>query len=234
MKLYPIYTALTNLSDVHGVELDEDTFLVYAMSAYRRIGNRISKMKLLRARPQKDREFGWYVCIPEDCEAIEVITLPFEDAQITSNVANGVGWFTHPIEQTIEHTKHNHDELYIPGKIIPFNEVGNKIYFTEPYPLVNILYKGSYSDDEGLPFITEKEADAIALYCAYCFYYKKALSTKDNITLQFAQMLYKQWQQAVSQARIPQDISQNEVNQILDVMTSHGRHMFGRTTKPVI
>jgi hypothetical protein len=44
MKQYPLYTALTQLYELHGLELDEDTFETYALSAYNKIGNKNYRM----------------------------------------------------------------------------------------------------------------------------------------------------------------------------------------------
>lgn len=233
MKLYPFYSALSQCYELYGIELDEDIFETYARSAYRRIGNKITKMKIFRATPEKDCDNNWYVQLPCDCEYVEAVTLPFEDAQLTSNKINRIGWLTQTVEEAIESTKKMPNELYIPGKYVKFREIGDKLYFTEPFHLINILYKGSFNDGDGLPLITEKEANAIATYCAYCHFYKQGLSTKDNATIQMAAMLKRDWSQACSAARIPEKINQNEMNEVLDVMASYNRHMFGRTTKPI-
>lgn len=234
MKLYPIYAALSNLYEFYGIDsLDEDTFELYALSAYRRIGNQIVKTKTFKAVPQKDKDGDWYICLPEDCESVEAITLPFGDAQATNSNYNRWLGYTHPIEQTIEYAKRDPDDLYIPGKFVKYQEIGNRIYFKSPYKEVNVLYKGNLNDDQGLPLCTEKEIEAIAAYCAYLFHYKRGISTKDSGSLQIAAALKKDWLQYCSQARIPETISQNMMNQILDAAVSHDRHMYGRTTKPI-
>ena len=50
MKKYSIYAALDHARDMYGVELDEDTFEVYAMSAWTKIGNKDYKLadKIIR------------------------------------------------------------------------------------------------------------------------------------------------------------------------------------------
>ena len=40
MKKYPMYTALSQLNEFYGIELSEDTFETYALSAYNKIGNK--------------------------------------------------------------------------------------------------------------------------------------------------------------------------------------------------
>jgi hypothetical protein len=56
---------------------------------------------------------------------------------------------------------------------------------------VNILYRGTYADEDGLPYLNIKEVDAIALYIVYTDGFKKARQTHDQATQQMA-MLDKQ------------------------------------------
>ncbi|MDO4465459.1 MAG: hypothetical protein Q4C49_00415 [Bacillota bacterium] len=202
---------MAQANEMYGLELDEDTFETYGMSAWYKIGNKDYRMRITKAVPQADPAGGWYVCMPgaagggecgcsggsnsEDGSdiTIEAITLDFEDAQETSSIMNFPGVYTHPIEQWIEYDKRMPNELYIPGKYVKFKVLGDRIYFTEPYPSVNILYKSLYVDEEGLPFINQKEMEAIAVYCAYAEDMKKARLTKDQGTFQMAQLEFQRW-----------------------------------------
>jgi len=94
-------------------------------------------------------------------------------------LSNGYIAHTAPIENAVEQAKHMRNELYIPGKFVKYKELGDKIFFTEPYPVVNVLYKGLYADEDGLPFLNEKELNAIAVYCAYAFNYKLGITQRD-------------------------------------------------------
>ena len=91
-----------------------------------------------------------------------------------------------PTENHIEFEKYGTNDLYISGKFLKYRQTGDRLYFTEPYNVVNILYKGVYADEEGLPFLNIKEVDAIALYCVYTDGFKKARKTKDQATMQMA------------------------------------------------
>jgi hypothetical protein len=55
----------------------------------------------------------------------------------------------------------------MPGKVLKYQQVGDKLYFTHNYGMINILYKGIEADEEGLPMLSDKEANAIATYIAY-------------------------------------------------------------------
>jgi alpha-N-acetylglucosamine transferase len=179
MKTFPFYSALSEVYDTYGIELDEDLFENYAWTAWRKIGNKQYKLYRTVITPEKDPEGGWYVCKPCNLDSIEAITLPFEYAQETSSVWNHNGFYTHPVEENIEVSKRMPNALYIPGKFVKYRELGDRIYFTEPFKNLNLLYKGLYTDENGLPYLTEKEIDAIALYCAYVYTNKKGLMSKD-------------------------------------------------------
>lgn len=89
--------------------------------------------------------------------------------------------------------------------------------FGKPYRHVTIVYEGYIVDDDtGLPKVTEKEAQAIALYIAYASLYKEGIMKKDGSLLQLAQDLYNRWLRACNSARVPERLSDNELNQILD------------------
>ena len=70
--------------------------------------------------------------------------------------------------------------LYIPGKYIKYERVGNTIYIdSKQGGRVNILYRGLVLDDDGLPEITDKEALALATYCAYIVKFKEGIATNN-------------------------------------------------------
>ena len=221
MEKYKFYSALSHCYET------------YAMSAWRKIGNKDYKMYLLKANPICDNEGGWYVCLPCNCNTIEAITLPFEDAQNITATENYYGMYSHPIEDEIELAKRMPNELYIPGKFVKYKELDDKVYFTENFPVVNILYKGIYADEDGLPMLTWREMEAIAVYCAFAHYYKSGLKTKDANEISLANVLKADWLQMCSRARLPESVSQNSMNEIISAMSSFNRSGYGRSYKPV-
>lgn len=234
MTKYPLYTALSQLYELYGIELDEDTFETYALSAYNKIGNKDYRLHRIKAHPKCDPAGGWFIEKPCDMSSIEAITLNFESAAETSATENYPGIFNHNVEQWIEANKTIKNELYLPGKFVKYRELGDRIYFSEPYPVVNILYKQQYLDEDGLPFINDKELDAIVAYCAYAHDFKQARMTKDVNTMQIAQLEEAKWKQLCSAARVPVEMSQNAVNEVLDTITSWDVHNHGvSSTKPI-
>jgi uncharacterized protein CbrC (UPF0167 family) len=49
-----------------------------------------------------------------------------------------------------------------------------------------------------------------------------------------AQTIKKQWMIHCDAARVPEYVSQNEVNDLLDVMSSHNKKVHGRSYKPTV
>jgi hypothetical protein len=63
--------------------------------------------------------------------------------------------------------------------------------------------------------------------------FKQGLRTKDQSTIQLSQILKAEWNRKVVQARVPDYINQNEMDEILNVATSWDRKRFGKSFKPM-
>ena len=112
-----------------------------------------------------------------------------------------------------------------------YERVNDTLYFDKDYGSVNILYKGILLDDDGLPYLNEKEKDAIACYCAYTKRFKEGWITHSQNMLQEAQLLEQRWYKLCDAARVPMYINQNDMNEILDAKTSWNRKIFNKTWK---
>ena len=227
------YTAYSHLYDVYGVEVNEDLFETLGMIAWNKIGNRQSRIYNIQLKPEADQYGGWYIELPCNVDSIEAVTACYEDYQKTSSTENFPGILSLPTENHIEFEKYGTNDLYISGKFLKYRQNGNSLYFTEPYSAVNILYHGTYADEDGLPYLNIKEVDAIALYIVYTDGFKKARQTHDQATQQMAMLDKQLWDKACSAARVPMSVSQNEMNEILDANTSWNRKMYAKSFKPI-
>ena len=106
---------------------------------------------------------------------------------------------------------------------------GDYLVFNKDYNDVTILYYGVITDDEGLPYLTNKEVQALAAYVAYVETYKKSLIKQDGNIMNLASILKTEWTKLCSSARIPDHITQNDMNEILDVRTRWDRKMYGKS-----
>jgi hypothetical protein len=81
----------------------------------------------------------------------------------------------------------------MPGKVIKYEQVKDKLYFTHNYGKINILYKGIILDEEGLPELTDKEAMAVATYIAYIQAFKEGIKTNSADKRRLSQILEEKW-----------------------------------------
>ena len=209
MKNYPFYSAITHLKDFYGITMDDETFETIGMSAWENIGN-----KNVRTYFHRGEVVNGVLELPCNADIIEVISTGSEQYQKTDNVQ--IDNFSRGyIEDWIEGYKTSHNSLYTPGRMLTYNRVGDSIYLDDKnVNYVFMVYKGVELDEAGLPFINFKEIEAIAGYCAYVDTFKKGMMTKDQATVQLAQMLKAEWGRLCDKARTPEYITQNEMDQI--------------------
>lgn len=169
--------------------------------------------------------------LPCNCDIIEAVTYDFEDWRyVTNDTVNG-DYQSQFIENYIEGRKLYTNPYYISGKFTKYERINDTLYFDKDYGSVNILYKGIILDEEGLPYVSEKEKEAIACYLAYTKRFKEGWKTHNQNMIQEAQLLEQRWYRLCDAARIPQYINQNEMNEILDAKTSWNRKIFNKSWK---
>jgi hypothetical protein len=211
---------------------DMDTLLEIGLVAYNFIGNKNTQLKAEIVNV--DQRTG-LVQLPCDVNLIEAITYPnLEDWNTTSNIHNFGDFNSLNIEQYIERSKQSVDPLYISGRFVKYRREGNYIYVNEKVPQVCVLYHVENLDEDDLPLINDKEAVAIADYIAYTVKYKEALRSNNSAVFQMAQTIKKQWLIHCDAARVPEYVSQNEMNDLLDVTSSYNRKVHGRSYKPTV
>lgn len=220
--------ALSLMETLYGINMDEDSFEETALVAWNLIGNK------------RTRLYRYSVCV-DDCsegvelpcnvEDLEAVTTSFEEWAYTTNDTPNGDLNSAYVEEYIEHRKGFRDPHYLPGKLIHYERVGNMLYFDHPHGRINILYKGLILDDDGLPEITDKEALALATYCAYVVKFKEGLTTNNANIIQMANLLKQQWNIQCDQARCDHYMSQNEWDEVLDAKTSWNRKQFNKSFK---
>jgi hypothetical protein len=209
---------------------DMDTLIEIGLIAYGFIGNKNTHLT-----SQIVEVNNGIVKLPCKADLVEAITSPqIEDWSYTSNVKNYGDFNTLNVEQYIERAKHVIDPLYTSGRLIKYRREGDYIYVTEPIQEVCVLYHTENLDEEDLPRINDKEAVAIADYIAYTVKYKEALRNNNSTTFQLAQTIKKQWLIHCDAARVPEYVNQNEMNDLLEVMSSANRKVHGRSYKPTV
>lgn len=224
------YYALSLADTLYGVTMQEDTFEEVGLIAWNQIGNKRCKL------------YHYSVCLepcqteielPCNCDILEAVTTNWEDFQHVSNIYGSYSPGSFSTEQGIEGLKSFKNPLYASGKFVPYERVGNTLYLDRHYDTIHILYKGVILDKDGLPELTDKEATAIATYCAYVAKFKEGLKTNNTGLIQVANELKRQWSIQCDQARVPEEMSQNEWDQILDAQNNWDRKIFRKSYKPL-
>lgn len=217
---------------LYGIEFtDPSEFEEIALNAWSIIGNK--NIKLYRWFGDVDKE-TLTIDLPCNCDIIESVTRFGEDWNYTSNIYNNGDIASHYTEEYIEHRKGKMHPLYSHGHYIHFNRVKDKLYFDKPYCGVQILYKGIEVDDNGLPYLNDKEVMAIATYVAWIQKYKEGLQTNNPQIMQIAQQLEQRWRQQCDAARCPEELSQNDMDEIADAKSSWDRKVYGKSYFPLI
>lgn len=219
---------LSLLDTIYGLDIPEEMYEEIALVGWNLIGNK------------RTRLYRYSVCVDQCSEGIqlpcnlidlEAVTTDFEEWDYSNNTTPNGDINSAFTEQYIENRKAFKHPLYSSGKLIPYERVGDTLYFDKPYGKINILYKGLVLDEDDLPEITEKEAMALATYCAYIIKYKEGLATNNVNIINVANALKAQWGVQCDQARVDHYMSQNEWDQVLDAKNSWNRKSFGKSLK---
>lgn len=232
MEINDFHYAISLAQTLYDIEGDDDDLEEIGLVAYNFIGNK--NTRLYKAILDVNCEDG-SIQLPCNVDIIEAVTYcgP-EDWNYTSNKKEYGDWQSAYTENYIESKKAFLNPLYISGKYVEYKRVGNTLYVNKGLGKVIILYHGILLDDEGLPKINDKEAIAIAEYIAYVYKYKEAIRTNNQNILRMAQELKQQWLFHCDAARVPEYISQEEMDQILNVQSSWNRKVYNKSYKPIM
>ena len=223
--------ALTLAQTLYDVEGDSDNLIDIGLVAHNFIGNKFTQLH--KETLDVNCEDG-SIQLPCGVDMIEAVTYcEMEDWNYTDNTKPNGDISSLYTENYIESRKAFLDPHYISGKFVKYRKVGDKLYVNKGLGKVNILYHSLILDEDGLPAINDKEAIAIAEYIAYVTKYKEAIRTNNQNVLRMAQELKQQWLFHCDAARVPEHVSQNEMDQILDALTAASWKTHGKSFKPI-
>ena len=223
--------ALTLAQTLYDVEGDSDNLIDIGLVAHNFIGNKFTQLH--KAILDVNCEDG-SIQLPCGVDMIEAVTYcGMEDWNYTDNTKPNGDISSLYTENYIESRKAFLDPHYISGKFVKYRKVGDKLYVNKGLGKVTILYHSLILDEDGLPAINDKEAIAIAEYIAYVTKYKEAIRTNNQNVLKMAQELKQQWLFHCDAARVPEHVSQNEMDQILDALTAASWKTHGKSFKPI-
>ena len=227
MKTLNFNTAYTYISSLYGITMDHNEFETVGLIAYDKIGNKQTEIK-----GEFFDTINGQIELPCDVLSIEAVFAEFPDMVTTSNLERFPQVASSFIERYINYWKINESLLYNDGKLLKYTQVGSTLHFDKDYRNVLVLYRANLVDGEGHPYINTKEAEAIAAYCAYTYMKKQAIRTKDQGAAQLATSFQQEWGRLLSRARVPEKVSQNDLDKVLDAMVSMDRKAVNKSYKP--
>lgn len=230
MKFYDLNAAYSLAQTLYGVEPSPTDFEDIALNAWTLINNKHTRLYKYVGDTENHE-----LPLPCNVDIIESVHIPIEDAQMTSNktVFNSIE--TLFIENYINCWKRIDDPYYNVGKLVKYKEGDNTLYFTRDYKRVMVIYHGILVNDEtGLPMITDKEMQAIAAYVGFALLYRESFIKRDKNLMQMAMQVKQEWLRACTAARVPEHLSQNDMDKILDASVRWDRKQYGKSIKPIL
>ena len=230
MKFYDLNAAYSLAQTLYGVEPSPTDFEDIALNAWTLINNKHTRLYKYVGDTENHE-----LPLPCNVDIIESVHIPIEDAQMTSNktVFNSIE--TLFIENYINCWKRIDDPYYQTGKLVKYKEGDNTLYFTRDYKRVMVIYHGILVNDKtGLPMITDKEMQAIAAYVGFALLYRESLQKRDGNLMTMAMQVKQEWLRACTAARVPEHLSQNDMDKILDASVRWDRKQYGKSIKPIL
>lgn len=227
MKLQNFKAVYSLANTLYGTTLNPNNFEDIILNGWEMIGNKHTRLYRYTADTEDAK-----IELPCNIDIIESVHIPWEDAQTTSDITIFPIVQNEYYEQYAEAWKWDNSPLYHRGKLLNYRLEDNILHFDRNYNNVTIIYHGIIVDDEGLPLLTDKEIRALAAYAAYVDLYKQSLVRRDGNLVQLANVIKMDWLRYCSAARIPEKLSQNDINSILDVKTRWDRKAYNKSFKP--
>lgn len=225
LNLLPFKAVVERLDTYHAINMDESDAVNIGLMAWDKIGNK-EVCRYRYATTIKD----FKVILPCNVEYVEAVALDVTEC------CNAPGDLDVLIDELVHDTAVEwvHD-LYPRGSFVKYvlTRQGDKYvlkFDVTDYP-VEVLYVGIRADKDGLPYLNEKEAEAISYFIAHNYHYKRFAAGVGAGSQALMQMLYQQWDRLAADARVPYEFTQNEINRVLDAQQSWNRKMYGKSFK---
>lgn len=228
MELMNIKSAFSFANTFYGVNLKESDFEEIALNAWELIGTKHTELKEFIGNVEDG-----FLELPCDCVEIEFVSLPMVDADITDTLINGLDTESIAVETFIELRPNLSTPYYNGEKFVKYKQIGNRLQFDRNYRDVLVKYHGIIIDDNDLPLINDKEMRAIAAYVAYATIYKEGLMKRDSNIISMANVIKAEWLQYCNSARVSSNLSQNDMDAILDAKTTWDRKKYGISYHPI-
>jgi len=225
---YTVYSAQTKLEEDWGLHLKVPTFLEWANDAARKIGYNKNYVKIGITVLDNG-----VVPLPFKAINIKAVSTDYNDFYswevLNADILNEDG-----IPNAIDRFGIAAKELSLNPNQLKGGHV-NYTFENETELIVNSLLKDrkvyvlalvKMVDEDNEPLFTEKQLEAISTYCAYIYTKRNAFAGIKGMDLAF---MKSESDKAIASARIPDFISDNAWDLILDAKTSFNRKSFNKS-----
>lgn len=217
---------------LYGISPDPNTFEDVALAGWDKIGNKHTKLYKYIGNTENCE-----LKLPCNADIIESVSIPIADANLTSSKDDFVDFNSVYVESYIDMWPTLNNPFNVRGKLIKYKEGDGVLYFDRDFDNVCVLYHGILCDDEdGLPLVNDREMKAIASFVAWRETFKECLKrgTTSKYGYALVQQIEAEWYRNCNAARLKDHLTQNDMNDILDVKFRSDRKCYGKSLKPII
>jgi hypothetical protein len=224
-SIYPehkLYTAFALIGTLSGIKMDEERFLEFSHIALKQIGYNVD---IIKTKVLVEEEGT--IHIPYDSKTIIAVSddegvfdsweySQWSDGYISYNRMGNMYKDLSPRINEGMRSFVNYN--FIPPNVIMVDPILEE---EELY----VLSRAVIVDEDGLPMITFKQARAIAYYCLYMNEERKEFAGIQTVNLP---NLRNKALNAMADARVPESVTDNQIDQVLDHKVSFGRKTFNK------
>lgn len=184
MKLNNFKSVYAEVHTLHGITVDPSNFEDIALTGWDLIGNKQTRLYKYTTSTVNKR-----VKLPCNIDILEAVFSPEIESNSSTQLSSYPNLYNQYVEQWIEAWKRDKSAFYNKGRLVKYRLEGDELVFERDYPSLTILYHGIIIDEDGLPYLTDKEVHALATYCAYNDLYKKSIAQRDGNLFQLSQAI---------------------------------------------
>jgi len=228
----PFLTSKAKAQQMYALNMTEDDFIGMAYDVWRSLGNIATKLEVYYVQVPDD----FIIEIPQQTEFIESVSIVNEKSVIESFDSGGSKDRTiHAYQEKSNLPSINESITHSRGLAVNYIPVdNNSIKITSPDALsrdIKIVYRTLDLDPDGLPFLNDKEVEAIAAEVAKRELVRKAfqgVGIKDKMSLELLQFVTMEATRLMIAAKINENITDDAINKMLDIQTSFDRKQFNK------
>ncbi len=227
----PFLTALARAKHEYALDMKEDDFIETAYSVWRSIGNIAPKLTRYYTKVTSD----FIVEIPKQCEFIESVTAIERQAVDTTFDSSGRKNRDLPYVQIRSNLPEINESITTsPGRSVNYELLDDKsIKITSPHMLdadIMVVYRSLDTDDDGLPFLNDKEVAAIAAEVTKRDTVRKGFQGigKSQMQTTMLKFIIGEADRLMAAAKVDELINDDAIDKMLDIQTSWDRKVYGR------